>query len=187
MQYGGGRPPQPGPGFGGQGIRPDPASAMKGGGPMPMPGGPQGGGPQPMPKPPAGGGGGMPDPSQMVWNMAGGGSDRGRRQGIVDDANMALRQAQLSGANPMMLAQLEQAAMQAQRGMDQWQQDEYGRQMSDRWQQQQRFGGTIGTRGGGGPGQQQQNPYFQMMLQSQLGMGGGRGGGGGPNNMGGGY
>ena len=181
MQYRGGQPVRPG-GMGG------PSSGVqqpyaKGGGPMPAPGGQQGGPPQPMPKP--GGGGGVPDPSQMVWQMAGGGSDRGRRQQTVDDANMDLRQAQLSGANPMQLAGFEQAAMQAQRGFEQWQQDEFARQMSENWERSQ-SGGSIGTSGRGGR-QQPQNPYMQMMLQNQLGMGGGRGGGGGPNNMGGGY
>ena len=79
------------------------------------------------------------------------------------------------GADPMILARLEQTAMQAQRGFDQSQQQQYAQGLSDLWEQQQRFGETIGTGGRGGGGQPQ-NPYLQMLLQSQLGMGGGRGG-----------
>ena len=148
---------------------------------MPMPGGPQGGGgPQPMPKPPGAGGGG-PDPMAMAaWGRQQ--QQSAGPQQAVDEANMALRQAQISGANPMMLAQLEQAAMQAQRGMEQWQQQQYATQMG---QLSQRGPGDIG--GGRGQSQLEQNPYLQMLMQANLGMGGGRGGGGGPNNMGGGY
>jgi hypothetical protein len=128
-----------------------------------MPGGPQGG---------QGGGDGLQRFTEMYQQQRGGGNLGQQR---VDEANMALQMAQLSGANPMQIAQLGQAAMQAQRALDQSRQQQYAQQMSDRWEQQQ-GGGTIGTAGRGG-GQQPQNPYFQMLLQSQLGGGGGGRGG----------
>ena len=176
-------PPSPGPGFGGQGIRPGPASAMKGGqGRMPMGGGqgmppmggggqgvpPQGGGggPQPMPKPPGGMGGG-PDQLQMSqWRQEG-----YNPQGQVDQANMDLQRAQIMGADPMVIARLGQTAMQAQRAYDQWQQEQYAQGMGDL---SRRGAGSIG--GGRGQSQLEQNPYLAMLLQSQLGMGGGGGG-----------
>ena len=152
-----------------------PMGAQKGGGPMPMPnpGGPQGGGPQPMPKPPGGGAPGGDRPWQQSMGDAGDrmAVQRSANQSAVDEANMALRRAQLSGANPMQLAELEQAAMQAQRGMEQWQGQQFADQMSQNWQQGQRYAGSLG----GGQSQQPQNPYAMMMLQNQLGMGGGRG------------
>ena len=171
----------PGSGGGGGGMGPPPqqrgfSGMPMGGGPMPMPGGqsggPQGGGPQPMPKPqmPGGGGGGPGQPGTAYFDS----NPRayaGRMQQSVDDANMALRRAQIMGANPMQLAELEQAAMNAQRSMNQWQTQQYGERMGE---MSRRGPGPIG----GGPGQSQleQNPYLAMLLQNQLGMGGGRGG-----------
>jgi hypothetical protein len=169
MQYSG-NGPSPGPGFGGQGYRPDPASAMKGGqGPMPMGGGggmPGGGGPQPMPKPPGGMSGG-PDQLQMSqWRQEG-----YSPQGQVDGAMQDLQRAQIMGADPMVIARLQQAAEQAQRGMQQWQQRQYAQGMGEMTQ-----AGPPGIGGApGNPSQLQQNPYLQMLLQSQLGMGGGGG------------
>ena len=185
MPYGGGMPPQPGPGFGGQGYGQNPMGAAKGGGPMPMgPGGgggmPMGGmkggqGPMPMqggppPRQPGGqmtpGGGGMPDPSQMQWR--GYQQPQGFNQESVDGAMMDLQRAQIMGADPMVIARLEQTAMQAQRSLDQAQMEQYATQMG---QMSQRGPGPIG--GGRGQSQLEQNPYLQMLLQSQLGMGGG--------------
>ena len=179
MQYSG-RGPQPGPGFGGQGIRPDPAS--QGGGPMPMPGGPMGGGgmgqpmpggPQPMPKPsgPGGpGGGGM---GQLLTPGSSGPDYRSAIQGgqaRVDQAMMDLERAQIMGADPMVLARLRQEAQGLQRDFANMQQQAYATQMG---QMSQRGPGGLG--GGRGQTQMEQNPYLQMLLQSQLGMGGGGG------------
>ena len=150
---------------------------MKGGGPMPMPGGPMGGGGmgQPMQpggqqrpsgqmQPGGGGGGGGPDPMQMSqWRQQSFNPQEG-----VDNAMMDLRRAQMMGADPMVLARLEQTANQAQQGYDQWQQRQYAQGMSD---MSQRGPGPVG--GGRGQSQLEQNPYLQMLLQSQLGMGGG--------------
>ena len=177
MQYGGGRPTQPGPGFGGQGIRPDPASQMKGGGPMPMGGGgmgqPMPGGPQSRPggQQMAPGGGGM---GQMLTPGSSGpdyGSAMQGGQARVDQAMMDLRRAQMMGADPMVLARLEQEAQGTQRDFGNMQQQAYATQMG---QMSQRGPGAIGQ---SGPGQspREQNPYLQMLLQSQLGMGGGGG------------
>ena len=168
MQYGG-RMPQPGPGFGGQGIRPDPASHMKGGGPMPMPGGPQSrpGGPQMAP-----GGGGM---GQLLTPGSSGpdyGSAMRGGQSRVDQAMMDLQRARMMGADPMVLARLEQEAQGMQRDFGNMQQQAYATQMG---QMSQRGPGAIGQ-SGQGVSQLEQNPYLQMLLQSQLGMGGGRGG-----------
>ena len=148
---------------------------------MPMPGGPMGGGgppmgggPQPMPKPPGQGGIGGGRPWQQFMGDSGDRMDyqRNSRQGGVDQAMMDLRRAQIMGADPMVLARLEQEANQAQRGFDQWQQEQYVQGMSD---MSQRGPGAIGQ-SGPGQSQREQNPYLQMLLQSQLGMGGGRGG-----------
>lgn len=176
MQYRQGMPVSPGgpSGQGGPSSGPNQPYA-KGGGPMPMGGGgmgqPMPGGPQPMPKPPGGMGGGGPDQFQMTQNPAmANQQNMGRLQRGVDEAMMNLQRARLSGANPMQLAELEQAAMQAQRGMEQWQQQQYAQGMSD---MNQRGPGDIG--GGRGQTQMEQNPYLRMLLQSQLGMGGGGG------------
>jgi len=129
-----------------------------GGGPMP-----QGGG-MPMQMPHQGWG--QPNTPVDMSNQ----QNMGRIQRGVDEAMMNLQRARLSGANPMQLAELEQAAMQAQRGMEQWQQQQYAQGMSD---MSQRGPGNIG--GGRGQTQREQNPYLQMLLQSELGMGGGGG------------
>ena len=162
-----------------RGLPGGPMGGMKGGqGPMPMPGGPPGGGGGPMPGsgPPGGGpmpmpgGGGGFDPSQIQW------SDQARpyqgpNQDDVDRAMMDLQRAQIMGADPMILARLEQTAMQTQRSYGQRQQQQYGERMGE---MSRRGPGPLG----GGPGQSQleQNPYLAMLLQNQLGMGGGRGG-----------
>jgi hypothetical protein len=99
-------------------------------------------------------------------------AQQGNYQGGVDDAMMDLRRAQIMGADPMVIARLEQEANQAQRGFEQWQQRQYAEGMG---QMSQRGPGGIG--GGQGQSQLDQNPYLQMLLQSQLGMGGGGRGG----------
>jgi hypothetical protein len=120
-----------------------------------------------------GGGGGMPDGIQWQQGVSSFGGHRGQQ--TVDQANMDLRRAQIMGADPMVIARLEQTAMQMQREYDQAQQEQYATQMG---QLSQPSRGSVSSGGGGGPGpsQLQQNPYLQMLIQSQLGMsGGGRG------------
>jgi hypothetical protein len=105
---------------------------------------------------------------------------RNTAQTGIDQANMDLRRAQIMGADPMVIARLEQEAMQQQRSMDQWQAQQYAQGMG---QMSQRGPGSLG--GGQQPSQMDQNPYLQMLLQSQLGMGGGRPQhGGGPGSIG---
>ena len=169
-------------GGGGMGM---PMGGAKGGGPMPMPGGMgggQGGGGQPPP-----GQSYTPSPGQMIPAPAWGTphsqyqapGDQGR-QAAVDDAAMALQQAQFQGGDPMTIARLQQAWMQAQRGLEQWQTQTYAEEMG-------RLGRRSPTIGGGqSQSQLEQNPYLAMLMQSQIGMGGGGGGSssGGLNSIG---
>lgn len=156
-----------------QGMPVSPGGATGQGGPSGGPNQPyaKGGGPMPM-----GGGGMQPQMPHQGWGKPNAPIDMSNQQNMgriqrgVDDAMMNLQRARLSGANPMQLAELEQAAMQAQRGMEQWQQQQYAQGMSD---MNQRGPGDIG--GGRGQTQMEQNPYLRMLLQSQLGMGGGGG------------
>jgi hypothetical protein len=122
-----------------------------------MPGGPQGG---------QGIGGGRP--WQQFMGDAGDQMNyqRNTAQAGIDQANMDLRRAQIMGADPMVMARLEQEVMQQQRSMEQWQAQQYAEQMG---QMSQRGPGSLG--GGRQPSQMDQNPYLQMLLQSQLGMG----------------
>jgi hypothetical protein len=97
-------------------------------------------------------------------------------RGRVDELMQRLMQAQASGANPMVLNDLQMQIQQAQRGMQDWQQQQYAQQMSQ--MARPSGAGSVGGLGRGGrPGQTQaqQDPYLQMMLMNQLGMGGGMG------------
>ena len=131
-----------------------------------MPGGPQSrpGGPQMAP-----GGGGM---GQLLTPGSSGpdyGSAMRGGQSRVDQAMMDLQRARMMGADPMVLARLEQEAQGMQRDFGNMQQQAYATQMG---QMSQRGPGAIGQ-SGQGASQLEQNPYLQMLLQSQLGMGGG--------------
>ena len=142
-----------------------------------------------QPMQPGGGGGQppgqsyVPGPGQMIPSSPWGSGPADRRQDAsnqrmqetsgrqqaVDEAMMAFQNAQMSGANPMQLAQLQQAAVAAQRGFEQWQQGQYLDEMSRLNQRTDPIGG------GRGQSQLEGDPYLAMMLQNQLGMGGGRG------------
>ena len=156
-----------------------------GGRPMgPQMGGPPGQGmPQPMSKSPGPGGGQPPqgggmqvNPMQMMqFQRQGPGLEQ-----RIDEMRQQLMQAQMMGANPMEIGQLQMQLQVAERELFQGRRQEYARGMGDLTRQD--IGTSIGTGGRGGRGGSSQidrNPYLQMLLQSQLGMGnpGGAGGG----------
>lgn len=154
-----------------------------GGGMSPMGG--QQGPPSPRQGPPqqGPGGGGQPggvpggDPMGFNFSASPGGASQGmyagkqKYQGAIDDLMRQLQFAQIQGANPMVIADLQMQLQQQQRSFGEWQNSEYANQMG---QYSQQGLGAVG--GGPGPRSQiQQNPFLQMLLLSSLGMGGGGG------------
>ena len=175
-----GGPPQMGP----QGQQ---GSPMGGG--MPPMGGQQGQ-PQPRQGPPqqGPGGGGAPGGSPMDFQLANSVMGRGlnmsqgrdKYQGAIDDLMLQLQFAQMQGANPMVLADLQMQLQQAQRGMGEWQNEAYANQMG---KYTQAGPGPVGSNRPG-MSQLQKNPFLEMLLMGQLGMGGGPAGGRGGQQIG---
>ena len=152
------------------------------GGPQqPMMGQPMGGGGQPRP-----GMGGPPQPTFATGNIAGrqqGGAQRERLQGEIDQIQQQLTQAQISGANPQVIAQLQAQLQGAQRAYQ-----EAGMQAMFSMQQGRPQPGPRGlsSRGGGGAPSQydaQRMDSWQNQMQLLMGLWG-LGGGGGPGGGG---
>ena len=99
------------------------------------------------------------------------GQQKDKYQGAIDGLMQQLQFAQIQGANPMVLADLQMQLQQAQRAFGEWQNEQYATQMG----QMSRPGAPAVGGGPGAPSQLQQNPYLQMLLLGSLGMGGGSG------------
>ena len=146
-----------------------------GGGPGPMGGPPQGpprGGPQ-MPPPRQAGpqmggppqqGGMQADPMQLR---------QGQRPGFgVRDIENQLMQAQMSGANPMEIGQLQLQLQRAQEDEANWERTQYLQEMQRVGTPRQGIGSGMGAPSSSAF---QQDPFLAQLIAQQYGQGGGGG------------
>jgi len=108
------------------------------------------------------------------------GQQRDTYQSKIDELMQQLQFAQMQGQNPMQMADLQMQLQQAQQGMRDWQNQQYGQQMG---QMTQQGPGPVGSNRPG-MSQLQKNPFLEMLLMGQLGMGGGPAGGRGGQQIG---
>ena len=172
-----GRPPMGGPQMGG-GIPPM-------GGPQPPQGGPQMGGGMPPPRqggpqiggPPQQGGGGIQAGQQIGPGMFRGLTPGQPNDDMIRQFEQQLMQAQMMGASPMEIGQLQLQLQNAQRDFGQAQQGYENRQRQGYLEEMQRAGpqGPGGIGGAPGSSGLQQNPFLAALIANQYGQGGGGG------------